>query len=136
MSTDFLLHVSQIKRRVDTDARGFDCADVAPIAWPSKMQIRFVPREGCVDHSMGDLPAASGHRLAATIAAMLFEYYACVAETQYPAAHTGLLQSGALCPGAAHQRNYFFQFNQSLCALREYRINPRNKLYAKRHQGR
>jgi hypothetical protein len=51
-----------------------------------------------VDHGLGDLPAASGVRLAATAAAMLFEYYACVAETQYPAAHAGLLQNGALCP--------------------------------------
>jgi hypothetical protein len=32
---------------------------------------------------------------------MLFEYYACVAETQYPAAHAGLLRSGTLCPGPA-----------------------------------
>jgi hypothetical protein len=46
MSTDFLLHVSQIKRRADTDARGFDRADAAPVAWTSKMQIRFAPREG------------------------------------------------------------------------------------------
>jgi hypothetical protein len=67
---------------------------------------------------------------------MLFEYYACVAETQYPAAHAGLLQSGALCPGPAHQRNCFLQFNQSLWALREYCINLRKKLNAKRHQGR
>jgi hypothetical protein len=59
---------------------------------------------------------------------MLFEYYACVAETQYPAAHAGLLQNGALCSGPAHQRNCFFQFNQALCALREYCINPRNKV--------
>jgi hypothetical protein len=28
-------------------------------------------------------------------------------------------KAGALCPGPAHQRNYFFQFNQALCALRE-----------------
>ena len=87
-----------------------------------------------MDHSLGDLPAASGDRLAVTATAMLFEYYACVAETQYPAAHAGLLRSGALCPG--HQRNCFFQFNQALCALREYCINLRKKLNAQRHQGR
>jgi hypothetical protein len=51
-----------------------------------------------VDHSLGDLPAASGHQLAATATATLFEYYACVAEKQYLAAHTGLFQTGASAP--------------------------------------
>jgi hypothetical protein len=30
----------------------------------------------------------------------------------------------------------FFQFNQALCALREYCINPRKKLNDMKHQGR
>jgi hypothetical protein len=89
-----------------------------------------------VDHSLGDLPAASGHRLAATATATLFEYYACVAETQYPAVHAGLLQTGALGPGPRPSTQLFFQFNQALCALREYCINPRKKLNDMKHQGR
>ena len=67
---------------------------------------------------------------------MLLEYYACVAETQYPAAHAGLFRSGAFGLGRGHQRNYFFQFNQALCAPREYFINLRKKLHDKSHQGR
>ena len=84
-----------------------------------------------MDHSLGDLPAASGHQLAATATATLFEYYACVAEKQYPAAHTGLLQTGASVPGPPINALIFFQFNQALCALREYCINLRKKLNAR-----
>jgi hypothetical protein len=99
-------------------------ASIAPMLRPllGRARCKSVSsrEKGGVDHSLGDLPAASGHQLAATATATLFEYYACVAEKQYPAAHTGLLQTGALCPGPAQQRNYFLQFNQALCALREY----------------
>ena len=104
-----------------------DCTDVAPVAWTSKIQIRLVPREGWYGSQFKGFAGGVSPSTRGTAAATLLEYYACVAETQYPAAHAGLIQSGALCSGLAHQRNYFSQFNQALWALREYCINLREK---------
>jgi hypothetical protein len=81
-----------------------------------------------VDHSLGDLPAASGHQLAATATATLLEYYACVAEKQYPAAHAGLFQTGAAAPAPPINAIIFFPVQSSTLRAARILLNLRKKL--------